>query len=170
MTKCGAWKSCDWGEPDQSKSEFEMYPNPENLVQRWQELEWYPPCSGSACSGANSLYDPQLCQPWGSHVAWCPNYRLNVPSICLQGHVSPAPGIHFHTNETWGAPLYQTVMYTHPENPYPLPKAYIAVHTPIKVAVSLKIHLRSPFLPTLSQEPRNPPPCPTGKLCFFHFE
>lgn len=49
----------------------------QNLILRLEGIELLPSCSGSACSGPHSLMTSHFCHPWGGHIPWCPDYRLN---------------------------------------------------------------------------------------------
>lgn len=75
-TTTWGWGAMQLGDPVWSKSEIQVCPNPANLVLWLAEVRLLPPCSGPACPGACSLTTPNLCRPWGSHIVWCPGYRL----------------------------------------------------------------------------------------------
>lgn len=49
-------ESLHLGELVQSKSEAEIYPNPENLILKPEGVGLLPPCSGPACPSAHEPY------------------------------------------------------------------------------------------------------------------
>lgn len=91
-------------------------------------------CMSKACKS----YELSPLSPWGSHVAWWPDYSINLISPC-KNMSSKLLEFLFMWMKHYPASQPQFMIYPHLKNGYPLLEVYIPlVLPPIKRAISLK--------------------------------
>jgi hypothetical protein len=82
-------------------------------------------------------YDPHLHHPWGSHIAWWPDYRLNFLSPCKDVASKHLKFLFMQMKHSQDLGTRNN-MSLPPPNLYLVPKVYIAPVISDKRAVSLK--------------------------------
>lgn len=122
----------------QRKNDVEKCLRSKNFILRPAGAGPLSPCSGSACPKHVSLMNPHLCHPQGSHIAWWPDYSINLISPC-KNMASKLLEFLFMQMKHYPASQPQPMIYPHLKNAYPLLEVYIPlVLPPIKKAISLK--------------------------------